>query len=67
VNRDHSHRLYGMVGTKLHQNRAGGPHNCLVLMDDGEEVVAPWGNWRKEPEPTPRLHSTPIWVFGDPT
>jgi hypothetical protein len=48
VNRDHSHPLYGRVGTKLAQGRGPGPRNTLVRMDDGTEVIAPWGNWRKE-------------------
>jgi hypothetical protein len=62
VNKDHNHRLYGQVGTLItrsgHHRRSTywlkiiyrpttGPRNELVLLDSGEMVVAPWGNWRK--------------------
>jgi hypothetical protein len=48
VNRDHRHPFYGRIGVKVAQGRGPGPRNTLVRMDDGTEVIAPWGNWRKE-------------------
>lgn len=52
VNRDHSHPDYGRTGTKMAQGggRGAGPVNCLVRFDDGTEIVAPYGNWRKVEE-----------------
>ncbi len=47
VNKDHSHRLYGQEGHCLARGRGPGPRNQLVMLDNGEMVVAPWGNWRK--------------------
>jgi len=52
VNRDHSHPLYGKIGTKIGQGVGPGPRNVLVRFDDGHEVVAPYGNWRKDTTPT---------------
>ena len=49
VNRDHSHRLYGQVGTLLHRT-PGRPRNQIVKLDSGERVCAPWGNWRRVKE-----------------
>jgi len=52
VNSDHSHPLYGRVGTLITQGGGRGPKghkspvNRLVRFDDGTMVVAPWGNWR---------------------
>jgi hypothetical protein len=53
VNRDHGHRLYGQEGVVLVRSSGGGPRNCLVRLDSGEEVVAPFWNWRKVKEATP--------------
>ena len=50
VNNDHSHRLYGRCGTKLAQGVGPGPRNVQVRLDDGELVIAPYGNWRKVEE-----------------
>ncbi len=47
VKRDHSHPLYGKIGTKINQSRGPGPINCLVRFDDGTVCVAPYGNFRK--------------------
>ncbi|GEA16301.1 hypothetical protein E308F_25450 [Moorella sp. E308F] len=46
VNREKSHPLYGQAGTVQARARGPGPRNLLVKLDDGELVVAPWGNWR---------------------
>lgn len=49
VSRDHAHRLYGAEGVKVAQGGRPGhsPVNCGVLLDGGEYVIAPYGNWRK--------------------
>ncbi|KYH30622.1 hypothetical protein [Neomoorella mulderi] len=46
VNRDKSHPLYGQTGIIQARARGPGPRNLLVKLDDGNLVVAPWGNWR---------------------
>ena len=46
VNKDHSHRLYGQEGVLIYGNKGKGPKNQSVLLDSGELVCAPWGNWR---------------------
>jgi len=51
VNRDHSHPLYGRIGTKILASHGPGPRNCLVRFDDGTEVIAPYNNFRKVVEP----------------
>jgi len=56
VTSDRSHPLRGKVGTLLTQGGGRGhkgrrsPVNRLVCFDDGTQIVAPWGNWRKEPD-----------------
>jgi len=50
VYRNHGHPLYGAVGTVLAQGYGPGPRNVLVRLDNGQVVVAPWGNWRKVKE-----------------
>jgi len=50
VNRDHSHPFYGKEGEKVCQGRGPGPRNCLVRFDDGQEVIAPYNNFRKVPD-----------------
>lgn len=47
VNKDHNHLLYGKTGTCLVKGKGPGPRNLLVKMDDGQFIVAPWGNWRR--------------------
>ena len=46
VNKDHNNPLYGKTGTCLVRSKGPGPRNQLVRLDDGQLVVAPWGNWR---------------------
>lgn len=50
VNRNHNRPYYGATGTVLAQGEGPGPRNVLVKLDNGQVVVAPWGNWRRVPE-----------------
>ncbi len=45
VSADHDHRLYGQEGICVART-PGRPKNQIVLLDSGERVCAPWGNWR---------------------
>jgi len=45
VSADHDHRLYGQEGICVART-PGRPKNQIVLLDSGEKVCAPWGNWR---------------------
>lgn len=47
VSKDHTHRLYGQKGVVLARGKGPGPRNCLVRLDSGELVCAPFWNWRR--------------------
>jgi hypothetical protein len=51
VNKDHSHRYWNQEGTLVYANRKHGQiRNQSVLLDSGELVCAPYGNWRRVKE-----------------